>query len=768
MKWCRLTAGAAAGYAAVAFFSQVFAAVKNIGFDYPFTKDSCTVWVFFTDKYGCDRYRCNITPHALSRRLKAGFTEAETEDYPVSFQYIKGVEAAGGSLRRTFKWKNAASFRVPLHALPRIGILPYVKKIEFVGRYSRKFGLKELNKKRQPGKIQTGGIYGPLYQFFAMLEIPWAHIYLKKLNQDAEPGKGVRIAFFDSGFRLNHRCFTHLYRRGAIKATMDFIDNDTTVADPDSVVSSPLHPLYGNDLHGSQVFSVVAAYDPPYYCGCAWGADFLLARTEDAYFDSTTGLEHELHVEEDNWAAAVVWAESLGVDIISSSLGYRRDFQDTVVIDRGGGLYDTIVDYKKSDLDGKTTIVSLAALGAVKRGVIIVNAAGNEQTDGDTSICAPGDVDGVIAVGSVNLYGSLSFFSSLGPSADGRIKPDVVAPGDRIALPDIYNPTSSLYDDISSGTSFAAPFITGVCALIKQNFPDTEARLIRERLKKYCRLLPGQTTADNRFGYGIPDALRSCMLRDDEVLLTAMDTGAIPACGAIIINSKGDTLGLTAEDGAAVIRMTEAMPADINILYKNNIRRITVDSVPGRKTVSPCSMLIKVRDSRGKPIPYVRIWFRNDNVEGTVISDSMGNAYISDFFPTPLRFTAVKAGYLPSDTLTGTLSERPVTIVVRLETSQQPLFEAYPTVFRISRHKSIFIRFAHPQAGTSSFRKAFASVRSLDGNLVWKKEIALENAPVTLQWDGTVAGMRRPTPGVYYFVFSCDKVNHRRKIIISE
>jgi len=345
-----------------------------------------------------------------------------------------------------------------------------------------------------------------------MINVPAAHDYLKNNMGFSAPGHGVTIAFFDTGFRLDHKAFNWVRQNGQIKAAYDFIDNDTSVADPDSVNNNPRHPYYRNDLHGSMTLSLVAGYSPGEFMGAAWGAEFVLARTENTFWDSIKQVETEIHSEEDDWAAAVVWAESLGVDIISSSVGYSDGFQDSTLI-QSNGSRRSIIDYEYSDLDGKTTVVSRAALGAIQRGVVIVNSIGNEGRYREGTLCAPADVDGVISVGALNINGSgIADFSSTGPTSDGRIKPDCVAQGVNVTVVDFSNEEKENSDAyaINNGTSFSTPLVAGVCALIMQAMSEKNSDAIRNALFASCKFLPDQIKKDNIYGNGLPDALNAC------------------------------------------------------------------------------------------------------------------------------------------------------------------------------------------------------------------------------------------------------------------
>jgi len=462
----------------------------------------CKVWVWFNDKNMAETYKPSL--RSALRREKVHYV-SNVSDLPVNSTYIAGVEGLGGKLRHIFKWENCASFLIQSSKVNAVASLPYVNSVTLVNSLIRR----EIQSVALQKSLTADDSlqYGNSYHALNMINVPAAHNYLKNVRGFKAPGDGVLVAFFDTGFRLDHDALQNV-KKSQIKATYDFIDNDTSVADPDSVVNNVLHPYHGNDEHGSMVLSLVDGYDPGKFIGVAWGAQFVLARTENTYFDSVKNMEVEIHSEEDDWAAAVVWAESLGVDIVSSSLGYRDGFQDSVQVPDGSS-YRELIDYEYDDLDGKTTVVSRAALNAVQRGMVVVNAMGNEGSNSAGTICAPADVDGVISVGAVQWNGDkIANFSSTGPTADGRIKPECVAQGVQVGVPAIYGESSSYTS--GSGTSFATPMIAGVCALIYQSMSVRNSTKLRDILFASCSYLPGQVTRNNYYGYGLPDALEAC------------------------------------------------------------------------------------------------------------------------------------------------------------------------------------------------------------------------------------------------------------------
>lgn len=243
----------------------------------------------------------------------------------------------------------------------------------------------------------------------------------------------------DSGFNnLFHEALDHL----DIVATWDFVNGDADVYDQEGQM--------GNGNHGTHTLSVIAGFEPGELIGPAYGASFLLGKTENT--------EWERHIEEDHWIAGAEWADSLGADIISSSLGYRDQFTQGDI------------DYTWEHLDGKSTIVARGANIAASRGILIVNSAGNEGLSAppENTLVSPSDSPRVLAAGAIDSQGDRVNFSSTGPTADGRIKPDVMARGVAVYSA---NPGNPVEYDLVDGTSFSCPLTAGVAAVIQEINP---------------------------------------------------------------------------------------------------------------------------------------------------------------------------------------------------------------------------------------------------------------------------------------------------------
>lgn len=391
---------------------------------------------------------------------------ADYTDVPVWRPYLDSLRSRAVKPIVVSKWLNAAS-----------AVLSEKQKRELAQKHFVSHIQPVMTAKRRPlpevKHLDKAGIFPQDYvydygQSLAQNEL----INIPKVHDLGISGRGVRVAVFDTGFRLNHLAFQQLH----VVAAYDFINKDDIVDNEEGQDTG------GQNWHGTIVLSMLAGFFPGQLIGSAFSADFLLAKTED--------VSSETPVEEDNWIAAAEWADSLGADVISTSLGYL-DW------------------YSYKDMDGKTAPITIAADLAVKKGIVVVVAAGNEGDKSWHYIDAPADGDSVITVGAVNSGGVLADFSSRGPTFDGRIKPDVVTMGVGnvgIAVP----PREGIgggYTKIS-GTSAACPMAAGVAALILSAYPNLTPMQVREALLKTA---DRAATPDNDYGYGLVDAYAALM-----------------------------------------------------------------------------------------------------------------------------------------------------------------------------------------------------------------------------------------------------------------
>lgn len=375
------------------------------------------VWIFFRDKGVGDEHlqtalhsrMQELSPLALERRLRVRpDTGVDERDLAVHATYVDAVLSTGAELRTTSRWLNAVSIEASKEEIEGITALPFVT------------GIRPL----QSGVLQDIDIdYGNAAEQLGLIGVP-------DLHACGLTGEGVVVGLLDTGFSREHRAFAHL----VVQAEHDFVNDDDNTADE---AGDPA----GQDEHGTKVLSLLAGLDPDNYAGAAPYVSVVLAKIDNLAADDPA--------ESDWWVAGLEWIESQGADVASGSIGFCSTCSP-------------------EHMDGQTEPTTIAATVAVENGLIVVNSAGNRGPDPMT-LNAPADADGLIAVGSVDPEGRLAIDSSRGPTWDGRIKPDIMAPGRNVWLVD---PTSTDGYQQRSGTSYAAPLVAGVIALLLEAYPD--------------------------------------------------------------------------------------------------------------------------------------------------------------------------------------------------------------------------------------------------------------------------------------------------------
>lgn len=455
---------------------------------------SAPVWVFFRDRGfptpEAELRAIRALPDRSAGRRPARRHAPTVQDLPVAPAFLEALEGLGARVRHPSRWLNAVSVDLPLARVDAVAALPFVRRLEPVRQQRRDkpdpvdhlldadltperaeavLGEVRLPDLRLPTPSQ---LVAPLTSYPAEEALHYgasfnqsAQIGVVDLHRRGYTGAGVRVLILDTGFRTDHKAT--LGRR--VVAQHDFVFNDGNVNNEPADVSSAWS-------HGTAAWSNLGGFDPGGLVGVAYEAEILLAKTED--------VRSELPIEEDNFVAALEWADTLGVDVASASLQYLR--------------FDNNSGYAYADLNGDTAVTTIACDFAAQRGVAVVVANGNSGP-GVGTIGAPADADSVISVGAVDSLGALTGFSSRGPTADGRIKPEITARGRSnycaVASSNGYGP--------ASGTSFSTPLVGGVAALLLEAHPHWSGYDVRNALMTTAS---HPLSPDNNSGYGLVHA----------------------------------------------------------------------------------------------------------------------------------------------------------------------------------------------------------------------------------------------------------------------
>ncbi|WP_338763335.1 S8 family peptidase [Bernardetia sp. ABR2-2B] len=443
--------------------------------------------VYFTDKNGTSfsisRPLEFLTQKAVDRRNKQGISITE-QDLPVNIDYINQIKDLGATVSHGIKWFNAAIVTADEATFTEIQNLSFVEKINKIvihnnpnqrDRVSATCEVASLNDEETCQEFNVNKIadikdteenfdYGNSLAQIQMLGVD-------KMHEQGYLGQGIHIAVLDGGF-LNTNSIS-AFAHADIPFVYDVVRNGKNI--------------YRTSNHGTRVLSTMLSKQEGQIIGTAPEATYYLLLTEE------DGPERP--IEEAFWAVGAEKADSLGVDIIQSSLGYY-DFDNA------------IYNYSHEDLDGKTTLISRAAEIATEKGIVVVTSAGNSGNDVWQKISFPADAPSVLAVGAVDRNEQITNFSSLGNSADGRIKPDVMAMGGGTTLLSREGGVSS-----ANGTSFAAPLISGLVAGFMQKNPDLTQKEVMFAMR---RAGDNYFSPNEQYGYGIPNFNR---LNQIEIIL---------------------------------------------------------------------------------------------------------------------------------------------------------------------------------------------------------------------------------------------------------
>ncbi|WP_299460306.1 S8 family serine peptidase [uncultured Microscilla sp.] len=456
-------------------------------------------FIYLTDKanspYSIDKPADFLSKRSIERRNKQSI-KITTRELPVNPDYITQIKNAGAKVWYSSRWLNAVLIEASDATLAEVIKLSFIKSSQVLnkGRQKRQIEKEEKRRQRAARKKQKKAANGKqrtTEDITIESEADYGNslFQAKMIGADAMheagfKGKGIAIAVMDAGFQnvnsLNF--FKHLFSNQQIGGTYDLVDNKEDV--------------YSTGSHGTKVLSTMAAYLKGTIIGTAPEATYWLYRTED--------VSSEYRIEEVNWLIAAEKADSAGVDIINSSLGYNT-------------FDDASMNYTYQNMDGNTTIITQAADFAAAVGILVINSAGNEGNDPWKYIGAPADGDSVLTVGAVNPNGTYASFSSKGYTSDGRLKPNITAMGSNVTMVGPFGST------VGNGTSFSAPTLTGLAA----GFWQANPALTNMQIIDYLQRSANQAAKpDSLLGYGIPNFNRAQAIATNPTALTKATDGS--------------------------------------------------------------------------------------------------------------------------------------------------------------------------------------------------------------------------------------------------
>jgi serine protease AprX len=398
-----------------------------------------------------------LSQRSIDRRKRQHISIDET-DLPVSPDYLDSLRKRGLEIVHTSKWLNGATVRTAdtvliqkIATLPFVSLVQLTKPANVLKSTNNKFSVEEANTEYDPAK------YGTAMRQLTQLNGQYLH-------SQGFRGKGIQIAILDAGF-LNANtitAFDSLRNSKRLLGTRDFVD--------------PKSDIYKQNYHGMSVLSCMAGNVPGSMIGTAPDASFYLLRSED--------VSSEYLIEEDNWVAAAEYADSLGVDIINSSLGYYE-------------FNDRKMNHTYADMNGTKTRVTQGANIAFQKGILVFSSAGNEANNSWKRIIAPSDGEKVIGVAAVDINEIRASFSSVGPASGGAIKPNVAALGAGTTLVN----SNGIFGQ-ASGTSFSSPVLAGMGACLLQANPYAGVKLAKLAIEQSASQY---NKPDSLLGFGIPD-----------------------------------------------------------------------------------------------------------------------------------------------------------------------------------------------------------------------------------------------------------------------
>ena len=443
-----------------------------ICFPFSFFAQNSSFWISFTDKnnslYSVTQPSQFLSQKSIKRRTNAGISIL-TNDLPVNGTYIDSILVSGNfELLQASKWLNSIAITTD-----DTTSLNTILNYSFVSNVVQ---VKSLKQDKIIDKFEDIGITKNEINLLSIPHYPYGYSYNQLALHDADKmqdlgfrGQGMHIAIIDAGFsRANElNALEDVFNEGRILSTRDFVNGGESV--------------YEDHQHGTMVLSVIAGSVDGEFKGSAPMASFHLLRSED--------VGSETLLEEYNWVAAAEYADSAGVDIINTSLGYTT-------------FDDTLQNHTYSDLDGNTTVIAQAADIAASKGILLCISAGNSGASAWQYISTPADADSVLTIAAVDSNGTYAYFSSVGPASDGDIKPNVASVGWNTYL--ISPMTGEVFQ--GNGTSFSAPMVTGMVACLWQSLPGKTNIEIMRLLEASSSQF---SNPDSLLGYGLPNVFKA-------------------------------------------------------------------------------------------------------------------------------------------------------------------------------------------------------------------------------------------------------------------
>ena len=400
-----------------------------------------------------------LSQRAIERRQFFRLS-ADSTDLPINPNYLQAIKTNGFRIHNKTKWLNGATVVTSDSiSIALLQALPFVKRVEYTGKmddYTRRRTAQKKNLLQTDDLVDYGHADAQITQ-----------VNGKYLHDKGYRGDNIHIGVMDAGFyKANEMsAFSRMRMEGRLLGTKDFVNPDSDI--------------YQENSHGSSVLSTMATDINGLYIGTAPDASYWLVRSEK------DGPEYAM--EMDFWISGIEFLDSVGIDVVSSSLGYTT-------------FDDEDMDFTYADMNGETARMSRAATMASNKGIILVSSAGNEGNKPWKYIGAPADAKGIITVGAVMTDGTVSNFSSFGPASDGRVKPEIAALGTSTALMNVNGCFAS------QGTSFSAPIISGMMGCFLQLAKDNYSFITLDDLFQYV-FRSGNTynSPSGQLGYGIPD-----------------------------------------------------------------------------------------------------------------------------------------------------------------------------------------------------------------------------------------------------------------------